>query len=239
MKISKMRALPKALAFATAILAMVISFAVYPLLPGIVPVHWNAAGQADGYGEPWMAAFLMPLIMALVLLLFVAIPKVAVFKKNIKAFEKQYWLLCLVIELFFLMFYTITLLPNFGVETGLSQLFSLPLGFMFIAIGLLMPSFKRNFFVGIRTPWTLSSDRVWGKTHKFGGTLFVAAGVVSLGTAFFSPEQSILSIVMVVLVAALGAVVYSYVEFRKSGEGKAVYTYSQLKKKGKKRKLKP
>ncbi len=217
MFIPKMQAFPKILAFAIAILAMLVSFAVYPLLSGSVPVHWNAAGQADGYGEPWMAA----LIMALVLLLFVTIPKIAVFKKNMKSFEKQYWLLGLVIELFFLMFYAITLLPNFGVETGFSQLFSLPLGFMFIAIGLLMPSFKRNFFVGIRTPWTIASDKVWNKTHKFGGTLFVAAGIVSLATAFLLPGgQSVLAIVAVVLAAALAAVAYSYFEFRKGGKNK-------------------
>jgi len=219
MKTPKMQALPKILAFAMAILAMVISFAVYPLLSGAVPVHWNDVGQVDGYGPPWIAAFLMPLIMAIVLLVFVAIPKIAVFKKNMKSFEKQYWLLGLVIELFFLMFYAITLLPNFGVETGFSTLFSLPLGFMFIAIGLLMPSFKRNFFVGIRTPWTLASDKVWNKTHKFGGTLFVAAGSVSLATAFLLPgEQSVLAIVGVVLAAALAGVAYSYFEFRKSGK---------------------
>jgi uncharacterized membrane protein len=219
MKASKNHGIPKFLAFAITVLAMVLSFAVYPLLPGVVPVHWNAAGQADGFGRPWMAAFLMPLIMALVLLLFVLIPKIAVFKKNLKAFEKQYWLLGLVIELFFLLFYAITLFPNFGVETSLSALFSLPLAFLFIAIGLLLPSFRRNFFVGIRTPWTLSSDRVWKKTHEFGGTLFVAAGIVSLGTAFLAPKQSILTIVVVVLAAALATVVYSFLEFR-NGFGK-------------------
>ncbi len=206
--------LSKTAVFALTILAVVLSFVVYPLLPGTVPTHWNAAGKVDAVGPRWMGAFLLPLCMALVLLLFVFIPKVAVFKKNLKAFEKQYWLLALVIQVFFLLFYAITLLPNFGFDTGFSQLFALPLAFMFIAIGLLMPSFKRNFFVGIRTPWTLSSDRVWNKTHKFGGTLFIAAGVVSLAAAFI-PGQSVLTIVTVVLAAALATVVYSYTEFRK------------------------
>ena len=204
----------KTLCFAITIIAVIAAFLVFPMLPGTVPSHWNAAGEVDATGSAWAGAFLIPLMMALVLLLFVFIPKVAVFKKNLKAFEKQYWLLALVVQVFFLLFYAITLLPNFGFDTGFSQLFALPLAFMFIAIGLLMPSFKRNFFVGIRTPWTLSSDRVWNKTHKFGGTLFIAAGVVSLAAAFF-PGQSVITIVTVVLAAALVTVVYSYMEFRK------------------------
>lgn len=204
----------KTLCFAITIIAVIASFLVFPMLPDTVPTHWNAAGEADATGPAWVGAFLIPLAMTLILLLFVLIPKIAVFKKNLKAFEKQYWLLALVIQVFFLLFYAITLLPNFGFDTGFSQLFALPLAFMFIAIGLLMPSFKRNFFVGVRTPWTLSSDRVWNKTHKFGGTLFIAAGVVSLAAAFI-PGQSVLTIVTVVLAAALATVVYSYMEFRK------------------------
>lgn len=204
----------KNLAFLVVIIAVIASFAVYPMLPDIVPTHWDAEGQVNGLGPGWVGAFLVPLMMAVVLLVFVIIPKIAVFKKNLKAFEKHYWLMALVTELFFLIFYAITLLPNFGIETSFSLLFSLPLSFLFIAIGLLMPHFKRNFFVGIRTPWTLSSDKVWKKTHRFGGTLFIAAGVISLAVSFI-PGQNILSMVALILVAAVGSVVYSFLEFRK------------------------
>jgi len=221
MKNSKKLGIPKLLAFSVTILAVFLSFAAYPMLPNTVPIHWNASGEADGFGPAWSGAFIFPLVMAFVLLMFALIPKIAVFKKNLKAFEKQYWLLSLVIQLFFLIFYIVTLLPNFGFKAALSQLFSLPLAFMFIAIGLLMPSFKRNFFVGIRTPWTLASDKVWKKTHDFGGTLFLAAGIVSLALPFLIPEQAILSVVVVVLAAAIATVIYSFLEFRKlEKEGK-------------------
>jgi len=209
----------KALNFAVVIIAVIASFLIYPLLPGTVPTHWNALGEADATGPAWFGAFLFPLMMSLVLLLFVAIPKIVVFKKNFKAFEKQYWILALVIQVFFLLFYAVTLLPSFGYACSLSLLFSLPLSFMFIAIGLLMPSFKRNFFVGIRTPWSLANDKVWKSTHEFGGKLFVAAGVISLIAAFV-PNNSILSVVAPVLIAAIGAVAFSFLEFRKSGKVK-------------------
>jgi len=205
----------KAACFAIAIVAVLVGFLVYPFLPNRVPTHWNAAGEIDGYGSKATGAFIFPLIMLFVLLLFILVPKIAVFKKNLKAFEKQYWTLCLTLQLFFLLFYVMTLLPNFGYGFDFSQIITLPLAMLFIGIGILMPSFKRNFFVGIRTPWSLANDTVWKKTHGFGGKLFILAGLAMLFSLPF-PKAAIWVVLAGALIAAFAAVVYSFIEFRKN-----------------------
>jgi len=209
----------KTACFAITALAIIASFLAFPLLPAVVPTHWNAAGQIDGYGSSWVGAFMLPGIMVFVLLLLLLIPKIAVFKKNLEEFEKQYWALGFALEFFFILFYAITLMPNFGISFNFSQLFMLPVSMLFISIGVLMPSFKRNFFVGIRTPWTLADDKVWKKTHKFGGKAFVLAGLAILLSIPF-PEASVSVTVVAALAAALGSVVYSFILFRKQGKNR-------------------
>ncbi len=207
------RKLFKAGCHALAILAVLTAFLAYPVLPSSVPIHWNAQGMVDGCGPKWVGAFLFPIVMVLFLFFLFLIPKIAVFKKNLKDFEESYWALGYVLELFFLIFYALTLLPNFGYSFNMSQLLMLPLGMLFISLGILMPSFKRNFFVGIRTPWTLANDRVWEKTHRLGGKLFVLAGLASLVSVPFSSVAIFIS-VFSVLVAVAITIVYSFFEFR-------------------------
>lgn len=207
----------KAACFALVIAAVAAGFLIYPFLPAIVPTHWNAAGEADGFGPSWFAAYIFPGTMAFILLLFVVIPKIAVFKENLRGFEKQYWAMGFILQLFFFLFYALTLAPNFTGQQTILHPIVLLIAMLFIAIGALMPSFKRNFFVGIRTPWTLANDLVWEKTHKLGGKLFIAAGIVSL-LSLLAPPYSVLLSVGSVLAAAIIAVVYSFLLFRKVGE---------------------
>lgn len=203
--------------FVLASIAVLLAFAIYGSLPAVAPTHWNVLGEADGFGPSWFAAFLIPAMMALVLLLFVVIPKIMVFKKNFAGFEKQYWILGYAIQLFFLLFYAITLLPNYGFEFNFSQLFMLPMAMLFITIGVLLPSFKRNFFVGIRTPWTLANDTVWKKTHVLGGKLFLLAGFALLVSLPF-PRAIFFVLFAGIIIAVAGTIIYSYVEFRKHGK---------------------
>lgn len=209
----------RASCFVLTAVALVLAFFVFPLLPGSVPVHWNAAGQADGYGSSLVGAFLVPAMMVLVLGLFLVIPRVAVFKKNIEAFGRQYWALGYVLELFFILLYALTLFPNFGYDFNFSQVLTLPMAMLFISLGILMPSFKRNFFVGIRTPWTLANDVVWEKTHKFAGRAFILAGFATLFSIPF-PKSTVFVTLVAVIGAALASVGYSYFVFRKHGKNK-------------------
>ncbi len=206
----------KTASIATVALAIIVAFAVFPMLPASVPTHWGAGGAADGWGSPVQGAFLFPAIMIFTLALFWVIPKIAVFKKNMAAFENKFWGLGFALQIFFLIFFVISLLPNFGYNFNMSQLFAIPLAFLFISIGIFMPSFKRNFFVGIRTPWTLANDAVWKKTHVLGGKLFILTGFMTLFSLPF-PESTVFVSVGFAVLSAIGLFAYSYFEFRKSG----------------------
>ena len=205
----------KAGTFALTIIAVLLAFLVYATLPPAVPTHWNMWGEVDGFGPSWFVAFLIPIMVVFVLLLFIIIPKIEVFKENLKSFEKQYWILGYAIQLFFLLFFAITLLPSLGYVFNFSQVFMLPMAMLFITIGVLLPSFKRNFFVGIRTPWTLANDTVWKKTHDFGGKAFILMGLALLISLPF-PNAIFFVLIAGIIIVVAATFLYSYLEFRKN-----------------------
>lgn len=192
------------------VFAFIIAFIVIPLMPEIIPTHWNAEGIADGFGEP-ISMYLFPLIMFGLLILFLVIPFLEPFKKNLNEFKSQYWSLSLLLQGFFFLFFLginyIILFNELNMNLIVIPLFSL----MFIGLGYLMPSFKRNFFVGIRTPWTISNEKVWIKTHEFGGKIFILTGILSLASIFFG----IYFFLAIILFASFSTVIYSFIEFRK------------------------
>lgn len=207
----------KAACFALVIIAVIAAFAIYPSLSKSVPSHWNIAGEVDSYGPSWLIAFLFPGIMAAMLLMFVLIPKIDPLKANIKSFEKTYWAMSAILEVFFLLFFVTTMLPNYGIAFNLSQVFAVLLGLLFIAMGILMPHFKRNYFVGIRTPWAIANDEVWKKTHELGGKLFIAVGIITIISAAM-PNIALLFSIALIIAAAFGTMAYSFFVYRKIGE---------------------
>jgi uncharacterized membrane protein len=89
------------------------------------------------------------------------------------------------------------------------------LAILFFYLGILVENTKRNWFIGIRTPWTLSSDKIWDKTHKFGGKLFKIGALVSLIGIFFK-DLGFLFVLVPIFLISIYLIVYSYLEFRKS-----------------------
>lgn len=199
------------------ILSFAIGIYLSDQMPEKMASHWNAQGEVDGYMPKFWGLFLMPLISVALLLLFLLIPKIDPLKKNIQKFRKYYdWFIVLFIAFFFYV-YLLTLifnLSNRNLGFDFTQMMVPALGILFYYIGILTENAKRNWFIGIRTPWTLSSDAVWNKTHKIGGKLFKAAGVIAfLGILF--QEYAILFAVIPVLAVAVYTLVYSYVEYQR------------------------
>ena len=117
--------------------------------------------------------------------------------------------------MFMIYIHALTLVWNMG-NTNLKLTTAIfpAMGVLFIFIGLLIRKAKRNYFIGIRTPWTLSSDKVWDETHRLGGTLFAIAGVITL-LGFFFPDQAFYVLMISILVAAVIPIIYSYLVFRR------------------------
>lgn len=115
--------------------------------------------------------------------------------------------------------YAHVILWNRGVEISPNVIFPIGLGLLFFYIGVLCENAKRNWFIGIRTPWTLSSEVVWGKTHKFAGKLFKIAGAVALTGVFFG-RYAFLFILIPVALISVYTIIYSYIEFQRETKEK-------------------
>lgn len=187
---------------------------VYPDLPPEIATHWNAAGEADGYSRRLFGAALMPLVMLGLALLFLIVPKIDPLKKNYAEFRGVYELFVVVLLLFMALVHGITLASGLGYAVSVSGIIFAGIGGLFVIIGRLMPRMKRNWFMGIRTPWTLSSDTVWESTHQLGGRVFTGLGVLMFGAAFLPGGAPVIAIVVLALTGSLGLFVYSYLQFR-------------------------
>ena len=197
---------------------ILISFGIgivcYPQAPNIMASHWNAQGQADGYMPKFWALFLMPIITAVMFLLFLVIPRIDPLQANIKKFENYFHGFVLLIILFLFYVYILTILWNISVKFNMTYSILPATGLLFYYIGILLKNAKRNWFIGIRTPWTLSSDIVWDKTHKIAAKLFKVAGIIAM-LGIFAGEFAVLFVMVPVICAAIYTISYSYFEYQK------------------------
>jgi uncharacterized membrane protein len=185
----------------------------YPRMPEVVAVHWNAQGIANGYGSRFEAVFTLPLITIVVAALLLFIPEIDPLKANIEKFRKDFNAFMLAFALFFFYLYALTTMLNLGFQFSLNQFLVPGFGIFIYACGVLLGKAKRNFFIGIRTPWTLSSDTVWAKTHLLGGLLFKISGVFAI-LGILSPNLALLFLLVPLLASSAITVVYSYFVFR-------------------------
>jgi len=196
------------------LLSFLIGIYLYPKMPEKMASHWNAQGQVDGYVSKFWGLFLMPFISLALFLLFILIPKIDPLKANIEKFRKYFdgFIIFTILFLFYL--FTLTIFWNFGVKFSMNQVLPPAFGILFFYCGILIEKAKRNWFIGIRTPWTLSNDKVWERTHKIGGKLFKVVGIIAfLGIIF--PNYAFFLILFPVIAVSIYTVIYSYFEYRK------------------------
>jgi len=201
-------------AAALVVLAFLTAFWVYPSMPEKVASHWNAEGNVDGHMGRDFGVFFMPALSLAMLAFFFILPKIDPLRKNYKAFQKEYETFIVLIIGFFYYVYLLTLAINLGYMLNITQFLAPAFGMLFIYTGTLIEKAKQNWFVGVRTPWTLASESVWDKTHAITGKLFKAAGLVAfLGVAM--PSFGLMASIAILLAAAVFSFVYSYVEFER------------------------
>ena len=198
------------------IFATLVGIALWDRLPDQMASHWDANDQVNGYMSRFWSVFLVPLITTGLFLLFLAIPNIDPLKANIAQFRETFNLFILLFVGFMLYIYFLTLLWNLG-YTGfnMSEAMLPALGMLFFFLGYLMRKSKRNFFIGIRTPWTLSSDRVWDETHRLGSILFMISGVLAFLGSFFGGMTAFWFIFAPMMISALITLVYSYVLYQR------------------------
>jgi uncharacterized membrane protein len=193
--------------------AFVIAGSMYNSLPDPVPTHWNEHGTVNGYtAKPW-GVFILPLVMVGSYLLFLVVPIISPAGFRVSRFIGVYWTICTVIIAFLLVTTVFVLLMAKGVSLPLGRLINVGVGLLMIVIGNFLGKVTKNFFIGIRTPWTLASDEVWFRTHRLAGKLFVLVGLLALICGALGYEGS--WIVWIVISAAIISVIYSAVIYKK------------------------
>jgi len=201
-------------------LALLAGGILWNQLPEQMASHWDANDQVNGYISKFWGVFLMPLITLGMLALFLVLPGIDPLKANIAQFRESFNLFIVLIVAFMLYVHGLTLTWSLGYQDFKMSAAMLPfLGVLFIAVGWMLRKAKRNFFIGIRTPWTLSSDTVWDKTHQIGSVLFMASGALAIVGGFFGGTTAFWLMFTPLIGSSLFLVVYSYILYR--GETKA------------------
>lgn len=200
--------------FGIVALGVLASLAAYPSLPDQVAIHFDAAGEPDDYlARPFAVALLPALGLGLVAL-FEVVPRIDPLGENFESFQRYYDLAAAVTVAVVVYVHGAVLLWNLGYQFRIEQVIAPVLAVVGVAFGYVVENAEQNWFVGIRTPWTLSDEAVWKRTHERCGVLFKIAGPVALLAVPFPDYFPYLAVAPLAL-AALVPTVYSYVLYRR------------------------
>ena len=189
-------------------------------LPDQMASHWDINDQVNGYMPKFWGVFLMPMVVLGMFGLFIVLPNVDPLKANIAQFRGAFNLFILLISIFMLYVHALTLAWSLGYQNFKISSAMLPfLGILFIFIGYMLKQAKRNFFIGIRTPWTLSSDTVWDKTHQLGSVLFMVSGALAVVGSFFGSTTAFILFFVPLMGSTIFLVIYSYILYRNETKG--------------------
>lgn len=194
------------------LIAAALSAVAAPSLPERVVTNWDAAGRPAGTLPRATAVWFGPAIMAGLVLLLAALPRIDPLRENVAAFRPTYDWFVVALTAFLLVVHAGILAFNLGYEFPFTSLLVAAVSLLVYYAGAVLPRTERNWFMGIRTPWTLSSDAVWDRTHRLGGRLFKLAAVVGVAGLAFEEYAAPLLVASVVAAAVVTAA-YSYVAY--------------------------
>ena len=194
---------------------LIMTAAVNPRLPEIIPIHWNIKGEVDGTAARFPGAFLLPAISLGVVALMLFIPRMDPRRENYKKFGGAYYWFMVALAGFFAVMDATILLISLGADLRVDYIMKLLVGVLTIIIGLIMPRLEHNYFIGIRTPWTYNSEKVWRATHRHGGRIWPAAGLAMCVLSFIPGAISAYVYFVLIAAAAIEPAVYSYIKYNK------------------------
>jgi len=192
----------------------VVAAVTWSVVPDRIPVHWNLAGEVDRYGGKFEALLVIPLMtLALYLALYFA-PRIDPGYANYQRFAKTYAVIRIAIVAFMSIVYGTMQLSAIGHQVSINTVIPFAVGVLFVVLGNMMGKIRPNWFVGIRTPWTLSSKASWNKTHRVGGWLFILMGLSIAASGLIRTAWAYVVMAIVVASALVWMIVYSYLVWR-------------------------
>ena len=196
--------------------------AVYTRLPQRVPSHWNLRGEVDGWmDKPW-GALAQPAIATGILALLWLIPRIDPRRANVEHFAEDRRLIINLVVCFLAVVQVATLGQALGWPVEVDRVLTASVGLLFVGLGNYLPRIRSNWFIGIRTPWTMDNERVWRATHRVGGRAFVAAGMLMVLAALLGPRARTWAIGAAIVIGGVVPLVYSYVAYRRDLAGRSV-----------------
>jgi uncharacterized membrane protein len=202
------------LALLVNIALLVVAALVYTRLPDRVPTHWDMHGNVNGTMEKFPGAFLPSMLGILIWFLMPGLRGIDPRKESYEKFDATFFLVVNLVTLLMAMLEALVLAVGLGYQVDMLRAMMFGLGLMFAVLGNYMPRLRSNWWMGIRTPWTLSNEEVWRKTHRFGGRAFFVGGFVVMLSTLLPRELCSIVAIVTIMVAALVPAVYSYFIWR-------------------------
>ena len=193
------------------ILAWIIS---WPHLPNTIATHWSG-DTPDGYSSKLNGMLLMIGVMVGTYILLNVVPKIDPKKENYNKFSKSFTMITYSVLVVLFIANIDVLATGLGYDLPINRFSGLLVGFLFLVIGNYLPQCKPNYFIGIRTPWTLSNEEVWRKTHRFSGKVFIVLGIIMCGSVFAPVTWRTYIILTVTLGGVVITMLYSYLAYKK------------------------
>lgn len=190
--------------------------ALYPCLPDTIPVHWGFEGQPNGWASKTWGAWIIPAMSLAFLILFPLIPKIDPKRENYKYFKKPWDVIQTSFIAFFAYLYAVTMYvtfyPQYNAVVGRAVV--LGIGILFVMLGSVMDKIRQNYFVGLKTPWTLDDPEVWQKSQRFAGRAFMLAGLAFIIEAMVW-VATVPVFFAVIAVCVVAPIIHSYLLSRK------------------------
>lgn len=192
---------------------LLVNFILYPKLPAYMPMHWNIVGEVDSYWPKTNAIWFMPGMMLGILLLFELLPALDPRKEKYAQFKREWEIIKTGMIGFFTYLQFTVLYFSLNPQAEFMPLMFIGLGSLFVLLGNYLAKIRQNYFIGIRTPWTLADSNNWNKTHRYAGWSFVIAGIITLAESYFLWETPILVFGSLVLSGFL-PIIYSFLLYK-------------------------
>ncbi len=221
-----MKLQPLALVIVVTVLAMIgVSAWAWGQVPdgAQIPIHWGLDGKPNGYGPKWLALLLMPALGLVLGAVFLMIPRFDPRRDHLVASTRAWIWITGAAMVMLLVVQVGTVAAVLGAAIDMGKWIGVGMGALFVVIGNFLGKTRSNWFVGIRTPWTMSSERSWTLTHRLGGRLFVLIGLLSVVLGLTANAEIVFWAIFPGLgVAVIAMVVYSYIVWRDDPERRAV-----------------
>ena len=196
------------------ILSVVISIYFYKNFPERVATHWNFSGQVDGYSGRAFGAFMFPVMLIFIYFLLLIAPSLDPKKERYAEFEKVYRIFRVAFLIIMFGIFLATGLYNLNYKINIGVVIPIFVGALMMLIGNYMGKIKKNYFFGIRTPWTLSSETVWNKTHRVGGYAFILFGILIMVSPLLNETLGTVAFIVGILIMTVGTFGCSYIFYR-------------------------